>query len=83
MYLDIKMFEMIACISFFRWQNFSLVQSQSIGRRQIECILNSLAKDKFLDWFKLKAFADDKIGWKIEIYSGKGRKYSRKRRKCW
>ena len=24
-------------------------------------VLNSLTNDKFLDWFKLKAFADDKI----------------------
>ena len=31
--------------------------------------LNSLPKDKFLDWFKLKAFGDSKI----EFCFGKGR----------
>ena len=35
-----------------KWQNFTLVQSYSI---------NPLSNDKFLDWFKLKAFAEDKI----------------------
>ena len=28
---------------------------------QVACFFNSLPNDKFLDWFKLKAFADDKI----------------------
>ena len=42
-------------------------------------------KKKKIDWFKLKAFADDKIIaiTKIEIRFLKGRKHCWKRRKCW
>ena len=59
--------------------------------------LNSLPNDNFLDWIKLKAFADNnkkkyvskiadnnkKCVSKIKICFGKGRKYFGKRRKCW
>ena len=46
--------------------------------------INSLPNDKFLDWTKLKAFADDKIKSKLtkEIRFGMGRKHCEKRRKC-
>ena len=40
------------------------------------CAFNSLPNDKFFDWFKLKAYADDnKWASKIEICFGKGRKH--------
>ena len=46
--------------------------------------IKTLPNNKFLDWSKLKAFADDKISdLKNEIYFGNGRKYFGKRRKCW
>ena len=46
---------------------------------------NSLPNDKNLDWFRFKAFADDKINVteKKEIWFGKGGKHCGKRRKCW
>ena len=47
---------------------------------------NSLPSDEFLDWSKLKVFADDKINvtekWKF-VLVGTGRKNCGKRRKCW
>ena len=46
----------------------------------------SLPNDKFYDWSKFKAFADDKINVKLrnEILFGMGRKYCwGKKRKCW
>ena len=47
--------------------------------------VNPLPNDKFLDWFKLKAFADNKINvtLKTKILFGIGRKHCGKRRKCW
>ena len=47
--------------------------------------LNSLPNNKFLDWLKLKASADNKnkCGRKIEICFRKGRKHCGKRWKCW
>ena len=41
--------------------------------------------NKFLDWSKLKAYADDKNehNRKIKICFWKGRKHCGKRRKCW
>ena len=48
---------------------------------------NSLPNDNFLDWSKLKAFADDKNKYKLkkEILLGMGRKHCGKmrKRKCW
>ena len=32
----------------------------------LQCRLNSLPNDKFLDWSKLNAFADDKINFKLK-----------------
>ena len=46
--------------------------------------LNSLPNDKFLDWFKLEAFTDDKINaTSKQILFGMDRKRCGKRRKCW
>ena len=47
-------------------------------------LLNSLSNNKFLDWSRWKAFADNKIKTteKTKISYGKGRKRV-KRRKCW
>ena len=46
--------------------------------------LSSLTKDKSLDWFELKAFADDilHMNQKTKFCFGKGRKHRGKRRKC-
>ena len=46
---------------------------------------NPLTNNNFLDWPKLKAFADNKnkCGSKIEICFWKNRKHCGKRRKCW
>ena len=35
--------------------------------------VNSLPNDKILDWFKLKAFADDKINANVKLNFGTGR----------
>ena len=47
--------------------------------------INTLPNDKFLDWSKLKEFADDKnkCDSKFEIRFWKGRKHCWKRTKCW
>ena len=47
--------------------------------------LNSLPNDKFFDWSKFKAFADDILNVTILIISIflSGRKHCGKRRKCW
>ena len=62
-----------------------------------QALLNTLPNNKFLDWSKFRAFADDKInatqkrmfflGW-VENIVGKGENagnlsYNGKRRKCW
>ena len=47
--------------------------------------INSLPNKKFLDWTKLKTFADDKLNiakMKISLYE-RNIKHCRKRRKCW
>ena len=48
-------------------------------------LINPLPNDKFLDWFKLRVLADNKIKviGKNEICFGKDRKYCGKRRKYW
>ena len=47
-------------------------------------LFNSLPSDKFLDWSRLKAFADDKKKILFKNWnSGMGRKHNGKRRKCW
>ena len=47
--------------------------------------INSLPNDKFVDWSKLKAFADDKINVseKLKFVVGWVEKHCGKRRKCW
>ena len=49
--------------------------------------INSLPDDKFYDWSKFKAFADDKkkinVNYKQKCFFGMGRKHCGKRRKCW
>ena len=50
------------------------------------CItLHSLSNDEFLDWLKLKSFADDKINVteKQKFFYGMIGKHYGKRRKCW
>ena len=48
-------------------------------------LFNALPNNKFLDWSKLKAFADHKINLteKQQIFFGIGRKHCGKRRKYW
>ena len=45
--------------------------------------INSLPKEKILDWSRLKAFADDKVNitYKREILFGMGRKHCNEMRK--
>ena len=64
---------------------FSLILQQSLLLHQDNFNLNSLPNDKFLNWSKIKAFADDQsnVDEKIEISFGKGRKHCGKRMKCW
>ena len=46
---------------FFQQSNINKkVYNKVIQHISIEIKLNSLPNDKFLDWFKLKAFAEDK-----------------------
>ena len=50
---------------------------------------DSLPNDKILNWFKLKAFADDKINvtqilkFVLKVVENIVRKHCGKRRKCW
>ena len=44
---------------------------------------NSFPINKFLDWSKLEAFADDKVNATTDVLFGVGRKHCGKRRKCW
>ena len=50
---------------------------------------DTLPNDKILNWFKLKAFADDKINvtqilkFVLKMVENIGRKHYGKRRKCW
>ena len=46
---------------------------------------NSLPDNKYLDWSKLKAFADDKINvtQKLKFMLGRVENFFEKRRKCW
>ena len=60
------------------------VGTLSVALYQKVMIFNSLP-NKIFDWFKLKAFADEKMNMtrKIENGFGKCRKHCGKRRKCW
>ena len=51
----------------------------------VKHVLSSLPNDKYLDWSKLKAFADDKsnVAEKLKFVLGKVEKHCGKRRKCW
>ena len=76
-----------------RYEQFLLYPqcfSKDVNCRQVKtraCLGKGLTlpNDKILDLSKLKASADDKMDCdsKTEIYFGKGRKHSGKRRNCW
>ena len=55
------------------------------GMDQNTLVINSLPNDKFLDWSKLKAFADNKIfvTKKLKLVFGRVENVVGKRRKCW
>ena len=72
-------FEIVIC----KLLEFGRVYNLSFRKGLRNWSFNSLPNDKILDWFKLKAFADDKFESKIKICFGKGRKHCGKRRKCW
>ena len=48
-----------------------LLSKQCFQKACISMSFNSLPYDKFMDWSKFKAFADDKRDWKSEICFGK------------
>ena len=57
----------------------------SSAPKKLKFCINSLLNDKFLDWSKLKAIADDKINLnkKIKTCFQKGRKHCGISKKCW
>ena len=60
-----------------------LIMTVNLSRARVKSRFNSLPNDKFLDWSKLKAFADDKTNMAEKLIClAKGRKHCWKRRKC-
>ena len=53
--------------------------------KRATCTTDSLPYDKFLDWSKLNALADNKINVteKLKFVLGRMEKHHGKRRKCW